>query len=238
MKARKATATLLLCIFSFYELALPFAFPQEKVVIAIVDFQNTSADDTLDYLEKTIPESISTTLAKGGRLEIVERSRLESALKEMEMHEIGIVDEQTAAELGRAVGASAILVGSYVSIGSVLRINARLIDVQTSKVIKAESVQGRVGVEIFDLMDQMAISMEGQLVGGQVPEEVIVPEPEPEPVQPQPPVAQQPRVVPRKRKTGWILPVVILGGAAAIYYFTLAQEDEPAKVTINVDIEP
>lgn len=238
MKARKFFATLLLTVFSFHEIALPFMFLQEKIVIAIVDFQNTSADDTLDYLEKTIPESISTTMAKGGQLEIVERSRLESALKEMEMSMIGIVDEETAVELGRAVGASAILVGSFVSIGSILRINARLIDVQTSKVIKAESVQGQVGEEIFDLMDLMATSMEEQLVGRPTVVEVVEPEPEPESLEPSPPVRQPPRVVPRKRRAGWILPVVILGGAAAVYYLTLSEEEEPAKVTINVDIEP
>ncbi|MFB0515189.1 MAG: CsgG/HfaB family protein [Candidatus Neomarinimicrobiota bacterium] len=238
MKARKVVATLLLTVFSFYEIALPFTFLQEKIVIAIVDFQNTSADDTLDYLEKTIPESISTTMAKGGQLEIVERSRLEAALKEMEMGMIGIVDEETAVELGRAVGASAILVGSFVSIGSILRINARLIDVQTSKVIKAESVQGRVGEEIFDLMDQMAVSMEAQLVGA--PQAAVVPPTEPEPEQPAPAVIPPaPAPVPKKKSGKGILWLLVLaaGGAAGYYYYTNVL-NAPATVTVNVNIEP
>lgn len=245
MKSSKAVATLLLAIFTFYEIALPFTFQVEKTIIAIVDFQNTSADDALDYLEKTIPESISTSMAKGGRLEIVERSRLEAGLKEMEMSELGIVDESQAAKIGRAVGANAILVGSFVSIGGVLRINARLIDVQTSRVINAESVQGQVGAEIFDLMDQMALSMEQQLVGE--PPEAVAAQPEPEPqrvIVPQPPpmtpaVVRQPAVVPPKRSgggLGWLILLLAVGGGGYYYYAYVL--NAPATVDINVDIQP
>lgn len=241
MKTRKAVATLLLAIFSFYEIALPFTFQVEKIVIAIVDFQNTSADNALDYLEKTIPESISTSMAKGGRLEIVERSRLEEALKEMEMSELGIVDESQAVKIGLAVGANAILVGSFVSIGGVLRINARLIDVQTSRVINAEIVQGQVGAEIFDLMDQMALSMEQQLVGAPPVTVAAQPEPEPEP-RPQPTtpmMARQPVMTAKKssHRGLLLLLVVVAGGAAGYYYFTRVK-NAPATVDIKVNIQP
>ena len=46
-------------------------------------------------------------MASSGRLEIVERSRLEAALTEMDMSMLGIVDEETAAEInitGRGCG--------------------------------------------------------------------------------------------------------------------------------------
>lgn len=158
------------------------SWQDEKIIIAIVNFKNTSADEDLDYLEETIAEAISTTLAAGSRLEIVERGLLEEALKEIEMSMIGIVDEKTAAEVGRAVGANAVLVGSFVSIGRIIRINTRLVDVQTGKVIKAGNVQGSVGEEIFHLMDQVALSMEQELTGRVAealppPEEAAVPPP-------------------------------------------------------------
>ena len=108
---------------------------------------------------------IITKMAGSGNLEIVERALLQAALKEIELGESGIVDEQTAVELGRAVGANAILLGSFVSIGETIRINARLIDVKTSKIIEAESVQGSANSEIFQLMDQLASTIESQLRG-------------------------------------------------------------------------
>lgn len=142
-----------------------FAQENSKITIAIMDFQNTSNKPDLDYLQRSIPEMLITNLAKRGRINIVERSRLQDALKEMELGMSGIVDQSRAVELGKAVGANAIMVGSYLDIGGIIRINARLIDVKTSKVLKAESVQGRTGKEIFTLMDQLAASIEAQLLG-------------------------------------------------------------------------
>ena len=246
MKARKAVATLLLAVFSFYEVVLPFAGQQrDKTVIAIVDFKNTSQNARLNYLEQTIPEAISTTMARSGRLEIVERSRLEAALTEMDMSMLGVVDEETAAELGRTVGATTIMVGSFVSISGFVRINARLIDVQTARVLTAESVQGpEAGEGLFNLMDQIAAAMEAQLTGRAAV--AVQPQPTPAPPAPQPrpqvqPPARpqpQPQVVVVERKSGSLLPLVILALAAGGAYYYYMEELAPAAVDITVNIQP
>jgi len=164
MKVKQITFLLILVVFSTTLFAQALNGDGEKIVIAVVDFRNTGGNDDLDYLEKTIPENIITRMAKSGQTEIVERSRLQEALTELELGLSGIVDEQSAVELGRAVGANAILLGSYASIGQKIRINARLIDVQTSRIIKADVVEGNVSSEIFTMMDQLAYSMESQLL--------------------------------------------------------------------------
>ncbi len=251
MKARKAVATLLLVVFSFYEVVLPLTWQRDKTIIAIVDFKNTSQNTRLDYLEQTIPEAISTTMARSGRLEIVERSRLEAAMQEMDMSMLGIVDEETAAELGRAVGATTIMVGSFVSISGFVRINARLIDVQTARVLTAESVQGpEAGEGLFNLMDQIAAAMEAQLTGRaavavQPQPTPAPPAPQPQPqVQPQPEpappaVVTQPVVVPRKSSgTGLFLLLLLGAGGAAGYYYYTNVLDAPAEVNITVNIQP
>lgn len=244
MTARRPAATVLLIAMLFHQFAFALNVQSGKVIIAIVDFKNTGASGELDYLTQTIPESISTSMAKSGRLEIVERSRLEEALNEMQMSEVGIVDESLAVELGRAVGANAILVGSFVSIGGILRINSRLIDVMTSRVIKAEIVQGAVGTEIFNMMDEMAASIESQLLGT-VPEPVAMDTP-PQPVdrqQPQPePVTivrelVTPSVAPQRSGGGGFAVLLLLAaaGGAAYYYFVVLA---PVEVAVNVSIEP
>ncbi|RKY59390.1 MAG: hypothetical protein DRP94_03685, partial [Candidatus Latescibacterota bacterium] len=115
----------------------------KRLVIAVVDFTNVGKDPQLEGLVKGIPESVTTYLGKKGKVRIVERSRLEAALKELQLGMTGIVDEETAARVGKAVGASAIMVGSFLKIGDLIRINARLIDVQTGEVIMADQVQER-----------------------------------------------------------------------------------------------
>ena len=246
--ANRPAAAILLTATLFHQFAFALSAQDNKVIIAIVDFKNTGASTDLDYLTQTIPESISTSMARSGRLEIVERSRLEEALNEMQMSEVGIVDESQAVELGRAVGANAILVGSFVSIGGILRINSRLIDVMTSRVIKAEIVQGSVGTEIFDMMDKMAASIESQLLGT-VPEPVAA-EPPPQPVtrpEPEPArIVHEPvtsSVSPQKSGGGGFMLLVLLaaaGGAAYYYFVVLApgDEDTDTDVTVTVHIDP
>jgi len=235
MTRQKFVSYVLIVFFFIYDLAFSFALQEDKIVIAIVDFRNTGQDDELDYLENTIPEAIITRMAKTGRMEIVERSRLQEALKEMELGMTGIVDEQTAVELGRAVGANAILLGSFVSIGELIRINARLIDVKTSRIIKAESVQGRVGEEIFDLMDQMAESMQAQLVGEA--EQTVQ-------VQPIPISKKEEKQVSKGRpfyKAWWFWTVIGVGVAGGVAAMVLAEGDEEEKnatVNISVTIQP
>ena len=150
-------------LFNLLSFDLVLAQEGEKLIVAVVDFTNIKKDPALDYLVKGIPESIITYLGKSGKLEIVERSRLEAALREMQLTMSGIVDEQTAVEVGKAVGANAIMVGSFLQIGNLIRINTRLIDVKTSRVIAAEQVQGTPGEEIFTLMDRTAAAFESVL---------------------------------------------------------------------------
>ncbi len=204
-----------------------FAQDQQKTSIAIVDFQNTSKNEDLNYLQDAIPEMLITNLAKGGNLNIVERSRLEDAIEEMELGMSGLVDQSRAVEIGKAVGASAIMVGSYLEIGGLIRINARLIDVKSSKVLKAESVQGRSGSEIFNLMDQLASSIEEQLIGKpqddkrtveiqriqqQKEQKPAAEKQEEKPLEPQ----EKEQVVPAEKGGGGNTALYILGGAALI----------------------
>jgi len=136
----------------------------KQLTIAVVDFTNTNQDAELEFLVKGIPESVITYLAKRGKVRIVERARLNAALEELKLGISGIVDEQTAVEVGKAVGATAIIVGSFIRAGSDIRINARLIDVQTGEIITAEQVQGPLN-EVFTLMDQTSEAMWAKLVG-------------------------------------------------------------------------
>lgn len=230
MTMRKLVSFVLIVIFFVYELAFPLVFQEDKIVIAIVDFRNTGQNEKLDYLENTIPEAIITRMAKSGQTEIVERARLQEALKEMELGMAGIVDEQTAVELGRAVGATAILLGSFVSIGELIRINARLIDVKTSRIIKAESVQGRIGEEIFDLMDQMAESMQVQLVGE--PGQTVQ-------VQPITIIEKEEKKVTKVRpfyKTWWFWTIAGAGVVGGIVVLLPPKEKKDATVNITVNI--
>ena len=166
MKVQKVVSVILVIflVTNLFDLGPVLAQEARKLTIAVVDFTNTNKDPELDYLVKGIPESIITYLGKRGKVRIVERTRLDAALKELKLGISGIVDEQTAVKVGKAVGATAIIVGSFIRVAGNIRINARLINVQTGEIITAEQVQGPLD-QIFTLMDRTSEAMWAKLVG-------------------------------------------------------------------------
>ncbi|MBI4930226.1 MAG: hypothetical protein HY841_05650 [Bacteroidetes bacterium] len=108
--------------------------------IAVSYFDNTSHIVSYDPLSKGISDMLITDLSKIQGVTIVERSRLEDILKEIELNKSKYFDEATAQKLGKGLGAKSILTGAYIFLNDVLRIDARMVDVQSGKIIMAESV--------------------------------------------------------------------------------------------------
>jgi curli biogenesis system outer membrane secretion channel CsgG len=84
-----------------------------------------------------IAEFLTTAAVDSGRFSIVERSLLEKVMKELELGQSGIIEEGKAREIGRMVGAGAILTGSVSRLGNTMRIDVRLIDVESGKILAA-----------------------------------------------------------------------------------------------------
>ena len=153
------------------------AAPTGRVKVAVMDFENQTQRPEFDPLSKAIPEVVSTNWAESGRIEMVERSRLQDALREMQLGLAGVVETQSASQLGRAVGANAILVGSYLLFGETIRITARLIDVEKGTVITGKSVDGtapggKLGSDVLRQMDELSKQMEAKLTGAPAPQVV------------------------------------------------------------------
>jgi len=127
----------------------------EVIVVAVADFQNNAGKE-YDYLIKAIPNSILTNLANVKQLKVVEREQLAKALEELGLSKEGVVDEGTAAKVGRFLGATVMILGDFFVIENEIRINARLVDVKTSLITAAEMVRGPRGREIFALIDRLS----------------------------------------------------------------------------------
>ena len=83
-----------------------------------------------------------TDLSNVKSIQIVEREKLESLLKEIELGEGKFIDPNTAQKLGKGLGAGYMLTGSYLIMGETMRIDARLVDVGTGEISMAEEITG------------------------------------------------------------------------------------------------
>lgn len=129
----KKNLSALLIIFSWFSTST-------AETIAISYFDNTSRIIAYDPLSKGISDMLITDLSKIQEITIVERSRLEDILKEIELNKSNYFDEKTAQQLGKGLGAKSIITGAFLLLQENLRIDARMVDVQSGKILMAESV--------------------------------------------------------------------------------------------------
>lgn len=112
--------------------------------IAVLYFDNYSITDreALEPFRKGLTDTLISSLARSKDLRVVERTRMEALLSELGLQQTGAVTPETVRKVGKILGVEALLMGSYTAIGPMLRIDARIVDVETSKVLTAEEVNG------------------------------------------------------------------------------------------------
>lgn len=133
--------------------------PDTRPGIAVLPFTNGGsfgADrEDLEALQVGVQELLLTELAVNTNLRIVERSRMREILEEQGLAESGRVDGATAARVGKIVGARYMVTGVFMDNSGNFQMDARIIDVETSEILKAERVRDRKA-KIYDLIVDLA----------------------------------------------------------------------------------
>ena len=68
---------------------------------------------------------------------MVERERLILALEELKLGSSALADPSTRLQIGRIVGARYMVFGTYMIISGLMRLDLRLVDVETGGILKA-----------------------------------------------------------------------------------------------------
>jgi TolB-like protein len=123
--------------------------------VAISYFDNNSKDPEYAPLSKGIADMMITELSDADAIRVVEREKLEKLLKEIELNKSEYIDPETAQKLGKGLGAEAILTGAFLVKGDRMRIDARLIEVQTAEVLLTEKVSGKKDA-FFELHERLS----------------------------------------------------------------------------------
>ena len=125
----------------------------------MVEFENKSAYGQ-GRLGGAASDILVTELVKSGKFIVVERDRMSKIMEEQKLQTQGLIDSQTAVQIGQIMGLEAIVVGSVSQFGvkkegsdylitqskrqvAEVAVDLRLIDVQSGQVILADSGKGR-----------------------------------------------------------------------------------------------
>ncbi|OFY86552.1 MAG: hypothetical protein A3F72_08715 [Bacteroidetes bacterium RIFCSPLOWO2_12_FULL_35_15] len=130
--------------------------------IAILYFDNGSDNAELSRLRKGLADMLISDLSKVKMLNVIERARLEEILKEQKLNNSKEFDASTASKVGKLLGVQYILTGSFFDMLGTMRIDARIIDVETGKIIKSEGIDGATNT-FFDLEKKLVVKIAGGL---------------------------------------------------------------------------
>ena len=154
-----------------------------KMTLGIMYFDNNimSKDhDSLDRLRMGIVGALITELSKVQKLTVVEREKVDALRGEIEMQWKGDgFDQQTIQKFGKLLGAQALCFGSFMdtpfSSGGCsipfykkstgegqMRIDARIVVVETGAILKAEEITGQKQ-ELFRLIKQLGLKVADRL---------------------------------------------------------------------------
>ncbi|MCP4810167.1 MAG: hypothetical protein GY884_32925 [Proteobacteria bacterium] len=109
--------------------------------VAVLYFENRGNPD-LEPLKVGLAQMLITDLTGAPGVQVVERAQLQAILDELELGHSGAVDPNSAAKVGKLLGAEWMLMGSYFEMAGTLRIDARLVNVETGAIEHAAGQNG------------------------------------------------------------------------------------------------
>lgn len=133
---------------------------QNKRRVAVMNFPLVTGEmtDLGIYLSDKLTNSLFQYRDK---FEVVERTRLESVLKEIKLGFTGIIDDKAAQSIGKILGADAIVIGTITDLGSEIDINIRMLGTERANVIAVASAILEKSDVIVKLMANVRITEPG-----------------------------------------------------------------------------
>jgi TolB-like protein len=129
--------------------AAPAAPERPRATVAILYFDYQGSTESMWALQKGLAQMLISDLAGLEGWQFVERDRLEALLAEHKLGREGKLDPATAARIGKLLGARYMVLGGYFDMMGALRVDARLVEVETGRVLGSTGTTGGVGDFLF-----------------------------------------------------------------------------------------
>ena len=127
--------------------------------IAVFPFNNGGSygqgKEDFDALERGIAGMMISELAQNPAARVVERQEIQRLVDEQNLVGQNRVDPQTAAKVGKLVGARYVVAGTFIDFYGDFRVDVRLVNVETGEIVKTESERMQRD-HMFDIIRNVA----------------------------------------------------------------------------------
>ena len=134
--------------------------------IAVFAFSNGGSygqqKEDYDALERGMAGMLISELGANPALRVVERENIQRLVDEQNLGSSGRVDAQSAARIGKLVGARYAIMGSFIDLYGDFRVDVRVVNVETSEIIKTEKASMQ-REHLFDLVRTLSAALNKDL---------------------------------------------------------------------------
>lgn len=141
---------LLLLIFSLLFASSSVA----QTTLSVLYFDNTKENPEYQWLSKGLADMLISDLSGLKGIEIIERASLQKVLEEQALSLTGLADEGSAVQIGKLLQASKLIYGAYIVNDDNIRIDIKLVSVESAAILHAFNVAGDIE-DIFELESEM-----------------------------------------------------------------------------------
>ena len=117
----------------------------QRPTVAVLYFDYTGKSEELGVLRKGLAQMLISDLGAVDAVRIVERDRLQEILAELKLQGTAKIDPASASKVGKLLGARYMLLGGYFDLLGALRVDARLVEVETGKIVHSVGANGTPG---------------------------------------------------------------------------------------------
>jgi tetratricopeptide (TPR) repeat protein len=126
-----------------------------KPSVAVLYFENNTGNPQLDWLRTGLTDMLVTDLSQSPDVEVLPTDRLVQILAEMRRQDDKQISFDTVQEVAKRAGVKQVVLGSYVKAGETIRINLKLQDAATGRLVTAERVEAIGESNLFPTVDDL-----------------------------------------------------------------------------------
>ena len=127
-----------------------------KPSIAVLYFDNTTGDASLDWMRAGIADMVVTDLSQSTLVEVIGTDHLYGLLAEMKRADDKVMSPDVIRMVAERTGVHHVIVGSFVRSGEALRIDTRLQEAKTGRIVSSERVDGPNAASLFAMVDDLS----------------------------------------------------------------------------------
>ncbi len=123
--------------------------------VAVLYFENNTGDSSLDWMRSALTNMLVTDLSQSIQIEVLSTDRLYQILKELDQLDEPTVSSRIVDKVAEKAQAGTVVLGSFMRAGETFRLDTRIQEAKSGRILATERVEGIGESSIFKMVDEL-----------------------------------------------------------------------------------